>query len=416
MQNLKRVVGSFGLSIFLVIGGFFGGVALDRGFFTQVAPPANIPASAKQDFELIAQAWNVIQQNYVDRTAVVTSTLTYGAIGGMVDALGDTGHSRFLTPQMVQEEQNQTQGQLNGVGIEIQVKNGQIVVVSTIDNSPAQHAGLRSGDIIEGIDGKSTIGMSLSQVVSLVTGQPGTTVTLTIGNPQSGTHVDYKLTRAHITLINVAWQQLPGTTVADIRVSAFSQGVSQDLQRVLSEVEQQHITGIVLDLRNNPGGLLSEAVGVTSQFVITGNVLLEKDAHDKVTPVSVQPASHVTKLPMVILIDQGTASAAEITAGALQDAQRAQLIGDTTFGTGTVLNEFSLTDGSAILMAVEEWLTPSGRVIWHKGIAPNVSIVLPLDTAPLTPEMEKGMTADKVRASGDAQLLKAIELLTGKKY
>ncbi len=415
-MNVKRVVGSVGLSVFLVVGGFVGGVAFDQGIFTQVSPPANIPADATQNFRLIAQAWNIIQQNYVDRSAVVSRTLTYGAIGGMVDALGDTGHSRFLTPQMVQEEHNQTQGELNGVGIEIQIKDGQIVVVSTIDNSPAQHAGLRSGDIIESIDGKSAAGMTLSQVVSLVTGQPGTTVTLTIGNPQTGTHVDYKLTRAHITLNNVVWQQLPGTTIADIRLAAFSQGVSEDLQRALSEVAQQHVTGIVLDLRNNPGGLLSEAVGVTSQFVVTGNVLLEQDAHGNVTPVSVQHASQATKLPMVILIDEGTASAAEITAGALQDAHRAQLIGDTTFGTGTVLNEFSLADGSAMLMAVQEWLTPSGRVIWHKGISPDVSIALGRDTAPLTPEAQKGMTAAQVRASGDAQLLKGIELLTGKPH
>jgi carboxyl-terminal processing protease len=416
MNNFKRVVGGIGLSIFLVTGGFFGGVALDRGFFSQVLPPSNIPAEATQNFQLIAQAWNIIQQNYVDRTAVVSTTLTYGAINGMVDALGDTGHSRFLTPQMVQEEHNQTQGQLNGVGIEIQEKDGQIVVVSTIDDSPAQHAGLRSGDVIEGIDGKSTDGMSISEVVSLVTGQPGTTVTLTIGNPQNGTHVDYKLTRARITLNNVVWQQLPGTTIADIRVAAFSQGVSQDLHKVLADVTQQHLTGIVLDLRNNPGGLLNEAVDVTSQFVVTGNVLLEKDAHGSITPVSVQPANPVNKLPMVILIDGGTASAAEITAGALQDAGRAKLVGDTTFGTGTVLNEFSLSDGSAMLMAVQEWLTPSGREIWHKGISPDVSITLTHSLAPLSPETAKGLTAAQIRASGDAQLLKAIEQLTGKSY
>jgi carboxyl-terminal processing protease len=416
MSTFKRVVGSIGLTLILVSGGFISGVAFDRGFFSQVFPPANIPADAEQNFRLLAQAWNIIQQNYVDRSAVVTNTLTYGAINGMVDALGDTGHSRFLTPQMVQQEHNQNQGELDGVGIEILMKGEQIMIVSTLDNSPAQRAGLRSGDVIEGIDGKSTTGMALSQVVALVTGPPGTTVTLTIGNPQKGTHTDYKLTRARITLNNVVWQQLPGTTIADIRVSAFSQGVSQDLQRALAQVQEQHLTGVVLDLRNNPGGLLSEAIGVTSQFVVTGNVLLEQDAHGNVTPVSVKPAGQVTKLPMVILIDQGTASAAEITAGALQDAQRAKLIGDTTFGTGTVLNEFSLSDGSAILMAVEEWLTPSGRVIWHKGIAPDVSVTLATNTAPLTPEAEKGMTAAQIRASGDAQLLKGIELLSGKPY
>ncbi len=416
IKQPTQLTARFALCVLLVVGGFIAGAVFDRQGLSTVAPIADVPASAQPDFQLMAQAWNVITDTYVDRAAVIPRNLTYGAISGMVDALGDTGHSRFLTPKMVKEENNQEQGQLNGVGIEVEVKNGNIVVVAPLDNTPAQKAGIRAGDIIESVDGKSVSGLSLSQVVSMVTGPPGTSVTLTIVDPSTNTTHNYKLTRAKITIDNAVWQPLPGTTVAHVRVAAFSQGVSKDLQKVLAQVSQQHMTSVILDLRDNPGGLLSEAVGVTSQFVVTGNVLLEKDAKGKITPIPVEPSGPVNSLPMVVLVNQGTASAAEITAGAIQDAQRAKLVGEVTFGTGTVLNQVGLSDGSAILIAVQEWLTPSGKTIWHKGITPDVTVSLPHNVSPLTPEVERSMTAAQVRSSGDAQLLKGYELLTGKSY
>jgi len=153
-------------------------------------------------------------------------------------------------------------------------------------------------------------------------------------------------------------------------------------------------------------------VNTASQFLSSGNVLEEKNARGQITLVPVKLHGVATDLPMVVLINGGTASAAEITAGALQDAHRADLVGETTFGTGTVLEQFHLSDGSALLLATEEWLTPAGRVIWHKGIGPDVSVSLPADTAPLFPEVEQGMTPDQLRASGDGQLLRAIDLLS----
>ena len=413
MKRVTRGAAGAGLAILLIVSGMAAGIIFDRQVAIGFVPAANIPASATQEFQLMAQAWNIIQQEYVDRSALVAHNLTYGAISGMVDALGDTGHSRFLTPQMVQLERSETQGQLNGVGIEVQVKDGHVVVAATIDGSPAQKAGLRSGDIIETVNGKAISGMTLSQVISLVTGPPGTTVTLGVVEPGTNARREYKLTRAQITLHNVTWQQLPGTTVAHLRIAAFSQGVSKDLQGALAQINQQHMTSIVLDLRNNPGGLVDEAVGVTSQFVMTGDVLLEKDARGNITHVRVQPVGNVTKLPMVVLIDQGTASGAEITAGAIQDAKRAKLLGETTFGTGTVLTTFPLGEGSALLLAVQEWLTPSGRTIWHKGIPPDIAVTLPREATPLTPEAERNMTAEQLRASGDVQLLKGMQVVTG---
>jgi carboxyl-terminal processing protease len=210
----------------------------------------------------------------------------------------------------------------------------------------------------------------------------------------------------------VTWQQLPGTTIAHLRITAFSQGISQELQKALTDIQKQGMTAVILDLRNDPGGLLDEAVNTASQFLSSGNVLEEKNAQGRITPVPVKPKGMATDLPMVVLINGGTASAAEITAGALQDAHRATLVGETTFGTGTVLNEFHLSDGSALLLATEEWLTPAGRVIWHKGIAPDVTVSLPANTAPLIPEAERGMTTDQLHASGDEQLLRAMDVLS----
>lgn len=373
----------------------------------------SVPPNATQNFGLIAQAWDTIEKVYVDRKAVDPTQLTYGAISGMVDALGDTGHSTFLSPEMVKEEQSLTQGQFDGIGVEIQVKNGQIMIVSAFDGSPAQKAGLHTGDIILKVNGTDISGLPLEQVVKQVLGPAGTWVTLTIQEPNGGQIHDVPIQRAHIDIQNVSWQMIPGTTIAHVRLAGFSQGVTQDLQKALKEIQDQGGTKIILDLRNNPGGLLSEAVGVASQFLPDGNVLLEKNANGDVKPVPVEKGGVAPKIPMVVLVNYGTASAAEIVSGALQDAHRAQIIGGTTFGTGTVLNKFTLSDGSALMLATEEWLTPTGQTIWHHGITPDVQVTLPANVTPLIPEVEKGITGTQLSESGDAQFLRALSILNG---
>jgi carboxyl-terminal processing protease len=291
------------------------------------------------------------------------------------------------------------------------VKDGHVVIQSPMDGSPAQRAGLRPGDVILKVDGQNVADLRLDEVVGHILGPAGTQVTLTILDPKTGNTRDVTLERAKITIDNVTWARLPGTTIAHVRISAFSAGVTQDLKDALAEIKSQGMTGLVLDLRSNPGGLLGEAVEVTSQFLEEGNVLLVKDAQGKVTPVPVQSGGVAVDIPMVVLVDRGTASAAEIATGALQDAKRATVVGETTFGTGTVLQEFPLSDGSVLLLAVQEWLTPDGRVIWHRGLDPDAAVTLPSGVDPLLPLTERGLTADQVRDSGDAQLLKALELL-----
>jgi carboxyl-terminal processing protease len=249
--------------------------------------------------------------------------------------------------------------------------------------------------------------------VGRILGPAGTQVTLTILNPQTGNTRDVTLERAKITIDNVTWQRLPGTTIAHVRITAFNQGVAQDLAETLDEIQRQELTGVILDLRSDPGGLLGEAVETASQFLEGGNVLLEKDAQGQITSVPVQPGGQAVDIPVVVLVDQGTASAAEIVAGALQDAGRATVVGETTFGTGTVLQEFPLSDGSVLLLAVQEWLTPKGRVIWHQGLDPDITVALPSDAEPLLPLTERDLTAEQLRDSGDAQLLRALDLLAG---
>jgi carboxyl-terminal processing protease len=199
--------------------------------------------------------------------------------------------------------------------------------------------------------------------------------------------------------------------VAHIRITAFSQGVSNDLKQALTQAQQQGATGVILDLRNDPGGLLDEAVSTASQFLTSGDVMLEKDAQGQITHLGVKGGGVAPTIPMVVLINGGTASASEIVAGALQDAHRGTLIGETTFGTGTVLNQFGLSDGSALLLATQEWLTPNGRVIWHKGITPDVPVSLSSSARMLLPELERDMSAAQLNADADAQMQKALELL-----
>jgi len=395
----------FFLTLTLALG-LIGGVALER-----LAAGGIESLHAASDFRLISEAWRIVQSVYVDRAAAQPRTMTYGAISGMVDALGDTGHSRFLSPEMVKALNDIQRNKIEGIGAEIQIKEGHVVIVAPLDNSPAQRAGLRTGDIILKVNDNEVTALPLDQVVARVSGPAGTSVTLTILSPSSGHTREVSLVRASITVHNVTWQRLPGSKVAHLRIASFGQGMTADLRKALAEITHDGLNGIALDLRNNPGGLLDEAVGATSQFLKGGNVLLVKNARGTIKPIPVKIGGAAISIPLAVLINGGTASAAEIMAGALRDAQRARLLGVKTFGTGTVLNEFGLADGSALLLAVEEWLTPAGQVIWHKGITPEIEVELPAEALPLLPEEEQNMTVAQLKASKDEQLLRALELL-----
>jgi carboxyl-terminal processing protease len=401
---------------------FYAGVIVDRrgllpvtGMIDSGGGTAATPDAGKVDTTLIDQAAQIIRQHYADRDTLNKTNLTYGALTGMVDALGDTGHSRFMTPEMVVSENRSLSGEFDGIGALLNVNDqGNPVILAPFDNSPAQKAGLKPGDIIMAVDGVDVSHATLTDVVNRVIGPAGTQVTLTIRDPNTQQDRDVTITRAKIVVQNVTWQMLPGTNIAHIRIAQFSQNVDKDLIKAVNDAQAQGAKGILLDLRNNPGGLLDEAINVISQFISEGYALQIKDANGKVTNVPLKRGGVATDIPMVVLINQGSASAAEITAGALQDYQRATLVGETTFGTGTVLNQFSLPDGSAILLATELWLTPKGRVIWHQGIAPDVTVKLANNVTPSIPETERNMTAQDLQNTPDTQLKQGVELLQQK--
>jgi carboxyl-terminal processing protease len=291
------------------------------------------------------------------------------------------------------------------------MRNGQLVIVAPIDGSPAQKAGLKAGDIILKVDDQDVSGLPLDQAVNRILGPAGTRVKLNILDLKTTTTKDVTLTRASITVQSVTWHLLPGTKAAHLRIAIFSKGVAENLRKALLNAEKEGAAGLILDLRNNPGGLYDEAVSAASQFLNSGNVLLEKNALGKIKPVPARSGGVATSLPLVVLINGGTSSGAEIVAGAFQDAHRAKLVGEKTFGTGTVLETFSLSDGSAMMLAIEEWLTPAGHVIWHHGISPDVVVHLPAEAAPLIPASEKELTAKELQDSQDVQLLHGLHLL-----
>ena len=407
-RSLRRIWLALVILVALLLG-MGGGMVLDRQVMVAAAGPIG---QEGPNFHLVSEAWNIIQTHYVDRPALDAKQLTYGAISGMVNALGDTGHTVFLTPAMVKEDRMSLQGAFDGIGATVKLKDGYVVIAGLIDNSPALLAGLRPGEMVLRVDGQDMAGLTLDQVVSHILGPAGTNVTLTLRDPESEQTRDLTITRAHIVTPSVSWRMLPGSSVAHVRLSSFSEKAGSDLQKALAEAQQAGASAIILDMRNNPGGLLGEAIGVASQFLKDGNVLQEQDSSGQVVVTPVRSDVPKTDLPVVVLVNAGTASAAEIVSGALQDAHRATVLGETTFGTGTVLNQFNLSDGSAINVAVGEWLTPRGRVIWHHGIVPDISVTLPSSVNPLTPSAEKDMTSAQLRASQDTQLLAALDRLT----
>jgi carboxyl-terminal processing protease len=410
---LQALALMFLLFLAVVAGFFAGSVATSQGFIPVTGFTGGDAAPAGQlNVDLLRQANNTIRNNYADQETLEETNLTYAAISGMVDSLGDTGHSRFLTPDMVAAERRAIQGQYEGIGALLNVnEQGNPVILAPMDGSPAQAAGLRPGDIILEVDGHDVSQAPLTEVVQRVMGPAGTDVTLTLRRPDTNDIRDVTITRAQIEVQNVTWQMLPDNEIAVVRIAAFSQDVSEDLIDALQAAQDEGAQGIILDLRNNPGGLLSEAIEVVSQFIAQGNALQIRDSEGRTRSIPVNGGGVATEIPIVALINQGSASAAEITAGALQDYDRAVLVGEQTFGTGTVLNQFRLQDGSALLLATELWLTPEGRAIWHQGIAPDEEVELPEDTVPAVPMSMRELTVEDMQSLTDTQLLRAIEIL-----
>jgi carboxyl-terminal processing protease len=251
----------------------------------------------------------------------------------------------------------------------------------------------------------------LDEIVTLVRGPAGTEVVLTLLREGEDSSIEVPLIRREIKVAAVSWTMVPGTQVALLRLNQFSATAKTEMVDALEAIKAEGATGLILDVRNNPGGLLTQAIGVTSQFLKDGNVLQEENANGRRRVYRVERGGVATDIPMVVLINPGSASSAEIFAGAIQDQKRGKLIGETTFGTGTVLQTFNLDDGSALLLGTSQWLTANGRLIRKEGIAPDVEVTLAEDGEFLTPALVKELTAQEMATSGDDQLLAGLEAL-----
>jgi len=396
----------------------FGAGWFGRGF---VSPTSNLSS----DQLLILQAWNTIDQNYVVTSAIDHKKMAYAAINAMVDSLGDTGHSRFETPEQYAQENND----LNGggtVGIGIYLSGGgsqPIVITATIPDSPASKANIKPGDEIVAVNGTNLRGGTLDQLHNLVTGKAGTSVTLTLIRPRVSPTAAFDVTvvRAAFTPPTVVSYIIPGVNLADIQVTSFDENANTpslntdtQLKVALKAAQAAHVQGIILDLRDNPGGYLDQAVSVASQFIPAGNgknVLIEVTRSSRQTE-AVQSGGLATTTPLVILVNDGTASAAEIVAGAIHvNRPDVPLIGVKTFGTGTVLVPFQLSDGSVILLGTQEWLLPNGQSVYHKGLEPTQPETLPANAIPVSPlvAQEENLSEQQILSSGDTQLVQGIK-------
>jgi carboxyl-terminal processing protease len=371
--------------------------------------PATLGERDRESLALYAEALDTVRNNYVDQEDIDSKKETYGAIEGMLETLGDDGHTRFLTPEERKQNDQSLSGTYVGIGVQLDEKNGEIVVAAPIDGSPAEEAGISSDDVLLAVDGKSVRGDEVSEVVEKVKGQEGTSVALTVRH--DGERRTYDLQRAEIDSPVVSWTLIPGTDVGLVLLSSFSDDSAQQLQNAFEEAKAAGARSFILDLRNNPGGRLDQAVEMAGYFLEPESVIyIRKDASSEREEITVEGDPESTGAPLAVVVDGGSASSAEILAGALRDNDRAPVVGETTFGTGTVLSEFVLRDGSSILLGVAEWLTPNGDFIRNTGITPDVRVPLSEGTEPLSPHDVRDLSRDEIFEK-DAQLRTAYEKL-----
>lgn len=398
-----------GFFVCLVIG-IGAGIALDRSGLLS-GPSTSPPSQLGHTFDPFWQAWNLVEEHYVDREAVQPKRMTEGAISGMLATLGDVGHTTYVTADEYRQLESGLRGQLEGIGARMTIRKGRPIIVQVLAHSPARASGLKAGDALLEVDGKPVGNLSLQQIVERVRGPAGTTVRLRVMPVGATSPTDLEIPRARVEVPDISWQMLPGVPFAHLVIQDFGKETDAQLRDILEQARMRGAQKVIVDVRGNRGGLKEQAVAVTSEFLDGGVVFIEQDATGARKEVPVTSGGRATAIPLCVLIDEGTASSAEIFAGAIQDYHRAKLVGATTFGTGTVLQPFRLLDGSAVLLAVAEWLTPKGRQIWHHGISPDIPVAMPEDATAILPDDEKPLDAATLAHSGDKQLLAAIELL-----
>lgn len=412
-QGVSQIITTSLLVIIAFAAGWFGNFYVNRANY--------VPPNSEQ--ALIIQAWNTVNDNYVVTSSLDQKKMAYAAIDAMVQSLGDTGHSRFETPDEAKAE-NDSLNNASNVGIGIYLSGGgdqPIRIDAVLPNSPGEKAGLKAGDLIMAVNGTSLSGKTIDQMKTLIGHNKGTVVTLTIqrGAGKAQQTLDIKVTLDSYTTPNVISYVIPELKIADIQIVQFASGTDDELKKALTQAKAQNVTGIVLDLRDNPGGYLDEAVKTASEFIpnAQNKTILVTRTRTDTTSTKGNAGGLATDIPLAILVNNNTASAAEIVAGAINiNRPDAPVIGETTFGTGTVLQSFQLADGSVIWLGTEEWLLPNGQSIYHKGLVPQQQVKLPDNQLPTSPLVagQENLTLPQILKSDDTQLIRALDDLTGR--
>jgi carboxyl-terminal processing protease len=359
------VIGSLLVVLTLSLGGTVASKGTDTG-------------ATYEQLRLFTEVLSIVQNQYVDETA--PKDLIYSAIKGTLRGLDP--HSSFLDPESYREMQVETSGSFGGLGIEITLRDDILTVVSPIDGTPAYRAGLQAGDRIVKIDGLATKDMQLSDAVKKMRGKPSTKVTISIVREGWTEPKDFEIQREQIRVHSVRTHDLGGG-IGYVKLRQFQEQTAHDLDQALDKFAKDGMKAIVLDLRNNPGGLLTSAVEVTEKFIEDGKLVVYTEG--RVRNQNMRFSAHAKKaystIPMVVLVNQGSASASEIVAGALQDYGRAIVVGVQTFGKGSVQTIIPLSDGSGLRLTTAKYFTPKGRSIHGKGISPDIVVEIPKDTS-----------------------------------
>jgi carboxyl-terminal processing protease len=361
-------------------------------------PSADQQSATPEDLQALFtpfwEAWNIIHDQYVDQP-VDDLALMQGAIRGMIEALGDQ-HSSYMDPVTYQSANDELSGAYEGIGAYVDTGGEYLTVTSPIPGSPAEQAGLRPGDQFIAIDGEDMTGIDPELARRRVLGPAGSTVHLTVLREGEQAPLEFDIVRDQIVIKSASGRMLDGG-IAYVQVTTFGDKTTQELEATLEDLMAQNPQGLILDLRNNGGGYLTTAVEVTSQFLGEGVVLYEQYGDGRKNEFEALPGGLATEVPMVVLINEGSASASEIVAGALQDHDRAQLVGVTSYGKGSVQNWVALSENQgAVRVTIAKWLTPDGRTIHGQGLAPDVTVE---------------MTDEDYDANLDPQLDQAVETL-----
>lgn len=425
MKNVRKIVLLTAFALLFFWAGYQFGERKNQPFPESAGKSTSVinrqtPVTKNIDFSLFWEVWSRLERFYVDKTKLDPQKMIYGAISGMVYSLGDP-YTVFLDPKQNQDSKEELSGQFEGVGIQLGLKEKKIVVIAPLKGTPAEKAGIAAGDFIVKVNGQETTGWTLPEAVAKIRGQKGSKVKLTLvrnGNKPK----EIELTRDTILVKSVELnneivnkikegetkqteadrgkkdQQIPSLDIAYLKLSRFGDETNKEWGKSVNEIvknfELKKTKGLILDLRNNPGGYLSGAVYIASEFIDKGVVVKQQRADDITQTYSVNRQGKLLTIPLVILINKGSASASEILAGCLRDYKRATLVGEKTFGKGSIQEVQDLADGTSLHVTTAKWLLPKGEWINGKGIEPDVKI-----------------ENDEKKPEKDLQLEKAIEIL-----